>query len=55
MILLPCALEQRLIGCLLNQGVLEDDRCLGWHSPLVEQFGVDELRQSVLQGLLVQW
>ena len=52
--LLPGAPEQRLIGCLLNQGVLEKIGCL-WHYPaLVEQFGGHQLRQGLLQRRFVQ-
>ena len=30
MVLLPCALEERLLGGLLDQGMLEDVRRLRW-------------------------
>ena len=40
-ILLPRALEQRLIGCVLDESMLKDIGGLGWHAPLVEQFGLD--------------
>jgi hypothetical protein len=37
MVLLPCALEERLIGGLLDQGMLEDVRRLRWQPLLVEE------------------
>src|SRR6266446_5203964 len=40
-ILLPRAPEQRLIGCILNEGMLKDIGGLGWYAPLVEQFSFD--------------
>jgi hypothetical protein len=39
-VLLPCALEQRLIGCVLDEGMLKDIGGLGRHTPLVEQFSL---------------
>src|SRR5262249_29733789 len=38
MVLLPGALEQRLVCCLLNKGMLETIRRPRWHPALVEQF-----------------
>src|SRR5262249_37410668 len=40
-ILLPRALEQRLIGCVLDEGMFKHIGCLGWHAPLVEQLSLD--------------
>src|SRR2546427_9169219 len=40
-VLLPRALEQRLIGRVLDESMLKDLSGLGWHAPLVEQFGLD--------------
>ena len=36
-VLLPCALQERLIGGLLDQRMLEDIRRLGWQPLLVEE------------------
>jgi hypothetical protein len=43
MVLLPGAREQRLIGGLPDQGMLELIGGLGWHAPLIDQFRFDEL------------
>ena len=43
MVLLPRALEQRLIGRVLNEGMLEALRGLGEHALLIEQFRLHEL------------
>ena len=48
MVLLPRTPEQRLIGGLLNEDMLEGVGLLGRHSPLVEEFGSHELRQCML-------
>jgi hypothetical protein len=53
-ILLPCALEKRLICRILYQGMLKEVGRLGEETALVEQFGLDELCQSMLQGRFVQ-
>jgi hypothetical protein len=49
MVLLSGATQQRLIRHLLDQGVLEAIGRLWRHAPLVQQLGVDELRQGRLQ------
>ena len=41
--LLPPTLEQRLIGCFLDQCVLENIRRVGGHSPLIQQLSLHEL------------
>ena len=41
--------QQRLIGCLLNQGMLEHRCRLRRHAALVQEFGIYELPQRVLQ------
>jgi hypothetical protein len=43
MVLLPRAREQRLIGNVLNEGMLEAVRGLGGHTPLIEQFRLHQL------------
>ena len=48
MVLLPRAPEQRLIGCLLDQGMFEHICGLWWHTALVEQFGLYQARQDLL-------
>ena len=53
MILLSGAFEQRLIRRVLDEGVLEEVRCLGWEPPLVEELRFHQLVQSPLQGVLV--
>ncbi|WP_410969709.1 hypothetical protein, partial [Salmonella sp. SAL4450] len=47
-ILLARTLQQRLVRGILNQRMLEDVGCLGWYAPLVEQFGLDQLRQAMV-------
>ena len=47
-VLLPRALEQRLVCRVLDQGVLEDVGGLRWHAALIEHFRVDEPAQFVL-------
>jgi hypothetical protein len=44
-VLLPGAPEQRLVRGILHQGVLKDIGRLRGMAPLVEQFGLNELRQ----------
>ena len=53
-ILLPRALQQRLIGRVLDQGMLEDIRRLRRQPPLVEQLRLHELRRPCCNVLLVQ-
>ena len=53
-ILLPRALEQRLIGRLLDEGMLEQIRGLWWHTALVEQLGLHQARQGLLECSIVQ-
>ena len=53
-ILLPGALEQRLIGRILDEGVLEHVGGLGRGAALVEELGLHELMQLALQGRLVE-
>ena len=52
---LPCTLQQRLIGRLLNQRMLEELTGLRWHAALIDELRLDEPTQPALQGLLVQW
>ena len=40
MVLLSGTLEQRLIGGILNEGMLEQIGRLGWYPLLVDQIGV---------------
>jgi len=47
-ILLPCALEQRLIRRILNQGMLEEVAGVRRQAALVEQLGLDQLSQPLL-------
>src|SRR5262249_57468207 len=54
MILLPGASEQRLIGRILDEGVLEHVGSLGRGAVLLEELGLDELMQLALQGRLVE-
>ena len=54
MVLLARALQQRLIGRLLDEGMLEQVGRLRWYPALVEQFGVDQPGQGLLQRRLVQ-
>ena len=53
-VLLPRTPEQRLIGRLLDQGMLEHIRGLWWHTALVEQFGLHQARQGLLERGLVE-
>ena len=46
--LLPGTLEQRLIGCLLNQGVFEEIGCLRQQSALIYQLRLHQLLQPLL-------
>ncbi len=54
MILLPRALEQRLVGRVLEQGVLERIGGVRRHPALVQYFGLHELRQAPFEPQLVQ-
>ena len=54
-VLLPSAPEQRLVCGILHQGVLKEVGRLRGMAALVEQFGLHELRQAVLESWLVQW
>jgi hypothetical protein len=47
-VLLPGALQERLIGSILNESVLEEVRSLRRHATAVEQLSVRELLQAVL-------
>ena len=47
-------LKQRLVGGLLDECVLEDVGGVGRHAALVEQLGLAELRERVLQRALVE-
>src|SRR4029453_2630355 len=49
-ILLPGALEERLIGGLLDEGMLEDVRRLWWKTALVHEFCVYQPVQLTLQS-----
>jgi hypothetical protein len=40
-IVLPRALEQRLIRRVLDEGMFKAIGGLGWYAPLVQQFGLD--------------
>jgi hypothetical protein len=51
--LLSGSLEQRLIGRVLYESVLEDVLCLWWAPSLIEELGFHELAQPVLQAGLV--
>jgi hypothetical protein len=53
MVLLPRALQERLIGGVLDQGMFEEIRRLGRHPPLVEEFGLDQLPERVLHRQLI--
>ena len=53
-VLLPRAPEQRLIGRVLDEGMLERVGGLRRQAPLVEQLGLHQLRQAPLQRQLVQ-
>jgi hypothetical protein len=53
MVLLPCAPQQRLIGGLLDEGMLEDILALRRQPPLVDQLSVHQLGQPLLQRHLV--
>ena len=44
-VLLAGALEQRLIGRVLDQGVLEEVRRLGWQPLLIQELRLDQLLQ----------
>src|SRR5207248_11161428 len=46
--LLAFAAQQRAVGGVLNQGMLEGIDCLGRRAPAEDQFGVNELVQSPL-------
>jgi hypothetical protein len=47
-ILLPGAFQQGGVGGILDKGMLEDVAGAGWPAPLIEEFGVHELGQTVL-------
>jgi len=53
-IVLPRALEQRLIRRVLDERMLERVGRLGWQTSLVHQFGVHQSTQLTLQGGVVQ-
>jgi hypothetical protein len=53
MVLLARTAQQGLIGCLLNQDVLETVRRLGRQSLLVQELCLHQLLQPPLQGRLV--
>ena len=53
MILLSRTLQQRLIGRVLNEGMLEAIRGLRRHPLLVEEFSLHQLVQPMLQRPLV--
>ena len=48
MVLLPRALQQRLIGGVLDEGMLEQVGRLWRYPSLVEQFGLDQPDQALL-------
>ena len=41
-VLLTCAFEQGLSGCVLNQRMLKGLGCLGWYTSLVNDLCLDE-------------
>ena len=51
-VLLARALQERLVGRVLDQGVLEAVRRLGRCPLLVEEFGRDQLRKALMQRIL---
>ena len=52
-VLLPGALEERLIGGLLDQRMLEDIRRLRWQPLLVQELRLHQLVQPALDGRLI--
>jgi hypothetical protein len=54
-ILLPGALQQRLVSRVLDQGMLEAVRGLRREALLVEKLRRHQLLQPPLQGALVPW
>ena len=52
-ILLPRALQERLIGRILDEGVLEDVAAARRQTALVDQFSLHEPRQPLLQRRLI--
>ena len=51
---LPRALEERLIGGVLNQGVLEGVVCVGWRAAAEHQLRGDELVEGLAEFILGQ-
>jgi hypothetical protein len=47
-VLLPGAFQQRGIGSILDECMLENVAGTGWPAPLIEEFGAHELGQTVL-------
>ena len=52
-VVLPCLLQQGLIGSILNERVFKDIRCLWRHTPLVDDLGLHQPRQLLPQGDLI--
>jgi hypothetical protein len=53
-VLLRRALEQRLVGCILNQRMLEDVASLRRFPALIEQLGVNQLGECLPQARRVE-
>src|SRR5262245_58506957 len=53
-VLLPRALEQRLIRRVLDEGMLKDIRCLWWYPSVVDNLCLDQPAQLTLQGKGIQ-
>ena len=54
MYLLAGTLEQRRIGCVLNQGMFEAVSGMWWPAPLIEQLRCHQLSQPCLEGNFVK-
>src|SRR6266542_1269280 len=51
---MPLALEQRLVPCLLHEGVLEEVGRMRRYAALVEELSLHQPRQLTLQRLLIE-
>jgi hypothetical protein len=53
MVLLACTPQERLIGCILDEGVLEDVPATRRQTALIDQLSVYQLAHPLLQRCLV--
>ena len=51
---LALAAELLLIGCILNQGVLEDVPCVRWKPTLINKFSPNQPAKLIIQFPIIQ-